>query len=446
MNTRTTARIVSFIIAGFVALGGAAILNYNTSMQYKLQVENSYQRAVRDLSTYVSNISKTLQKVRYAGTANQLTNLSTQLYREASAAKSCLSQLPVADLHLDNTNKFLSQVGDYAMSTSRQASSTRKISDEERKNFQTLYEFSTKLNSQFEVLEQNIDDGTIRLGEVKAVMNSLVGDQNSASGVTSGFKDMEEGFTGYPTLIYDGPFSDHILEREPLMTKDQKEIGREEARKKAALSAGVEIGSLRDGTDENSRMPSYCFEADSLNVSVTKNGGFTCYMVNSRVIEEKKLDAKACIEKAEEYLKQRGIKGLRKTYYEIANGKCVINYAAEQDGVLLYPDLVKVGVAVDNGQIVFFDARGYLTNHKTRELKTPVVSEADAKKSLSPNLTVQSVQRTVIPTTGLNEVETYEFLCTGDNDEQVLVYVNTQNAQEEQILILIESENGTLTI
>ena len=52
----------------------------------------------------------------------------------------------------------------------------------------------------------------------------------------------------------------------------------------------------------------------------------------------------------------------------------------------------------------------------------------------------------MIPTTGLNEVETYEFLCTGDNDEQVLVYVNTQNAQEEQILILIESENGTLTI
>lgn len=447
MNTRTIARIVSFILAGFVALGGAVLLNYNTSMKYRQMVENNYQRSVRELSTSVANITKSLQKVRYAGTANQLAGLSTELYREASTAKSCLSQLPVSDLHLENTNKFLSQVGDYAVSVSKEASSTRKITDEERSNFQSLYEYAKGLSEQFESLEQNIDDGTIRLGEVQAVMNQDAGGQSgSVQGIDSGFEGVEDSFTGYPTLIYDGPFSDHILERTPLMTEGQETVTREEARRTAAIGAEVGISMLKDSNDENSKMPSYCFEAENLNVSVTKNGGYLNYMVNSRTIEEKKLDADEAIQKAEEYLKKHGIEGLQKTYYEIENGKCMINYAGVQDGVLLYPDLVKIGVAVDNGQVVFYDARGYLTNHQTRELQTPQVSEDEARAILSPNLTVQSVQRVVIPTSGLNEVEAYEFLCTSDTDEKVLVYVNTQNGVEEQILILLENENGTLTI
>ncbi len=40
----------------------------------------------------------------------------------------------------------------------------------------------------------------------------------------------------------------------------------------------------------------------------------------------------------------------------------------------------------------------------------------------------------------------YEFLCRGQNDEQVLVYINSETGMEEQILILIETDNGTLAI
>ena len=47
---------------------------------------------------------------------------------------------------------------------------------------------------------------------------------------------------------------------------------------------------------------------------------------------------------------------MRASYYETADGICTVNYAASQDGILLYPDLIKIGIALDNGAVVFYDA------------------------------------------------------------------------------------------
>ena len=39
-----------------------------------------------------------------------------------------------------------------------------------------------------------------------------------------------------------------------------------------------------------------------------------------------------------------------------------------------------------------------------------------------------------------------EFRCRAENGRNVLVYINAQTAEEEQILILVESKSGTLTV
>ena len=40
---------------------------------------------------------------------------------------------------------------------------------------------------------------------------------------------------------------------------------------------------------------------------------------------------------------------------------------------------------------------------------------------------------------------TYEYLCQAENGEEVLVYLNADTGMEEQILILLRSDNGVLT-
>ena len=50
----------------------------------------------------------------------------------------------------------------------------------------------------------------------------------------------------------------------------------------------------------------------------------------------------------------------------------------------------------------------------------------------------------MIPTDGKDEKHCYEFECTGVDGEELLVYVNVSNLEEEKILLLLRSDGGTL--
>lgn len=52
-------------------------------------------------------------------------------------------------------------------------------------------------------------------------------------------ENVEESFREYPTLIYDGPFSEHIENQQSQMLANEPEITGEEARKRAEEFLGT---------------------------------------------------------------------------------------------------------------------------------------------------------------------------------------------------------------
>ena len=84
-------------------------------------------------------------------------------------------------------------------------------------------------------------------------------------------------------------------------------------------------------------------------------------------------------------------------------------------------------------------------NHKVRSIPTPVISREQGLTAVSPLLAVESARLTVIPT-GSGEALCHEYKCRGQNGERILAYVNAIDGREEQLLLLIETENGTLTV
>ena len=72
------------------------------------------------------------------------------------------------------------------------------------------------------------------------------------------------------------------------------------------------------------------------------------------------------MEKAKEFLSDRGYAAVRETYWTKENGTLLISFAGVQDGWVCYPDLIKVRVSLSDGEIVGFDAAGYLLNHAER--------------------------------------------------------------------------------
>lgn len=440
-NTRGKVRAATFLAAALLICAGFALKGYLRAQRYQTALEMTYLRAAEDLASYTENIASALEKGRYAGTPEQLNTLTAKLWKESSAAKAALSQLPTSSLNLENTYKFLAQVGEYAVSLSKKAADGQQLTAEETQNLKKLSDYADSLEENMLAIQDSIRSGQLHFSDVQAVGLTAV-----PPTVGEDLAEFEEGFTAYPTLIYDGPFSDHLLTQEPQKLKGAGDVSRAKAREKAANAFNVDSGKLLNNGDEEGRMPSYCFAFGDREISVTKKGGYLTYLTDPRLVTERKLSAEEAVHKAENYLNWLGISGMTMTYYEIADNVLTANFAAVQGDFVAYTDLIKVSVAMDDGGIVGFDARGYLTNNRERELPTPTLTAEEARKSVSSLLTIQSTRLAVIPSDGQNERYCYEFRCKADDDRDILVYVNCQTGREEQLLILLIDDNGTLVI
>ena len=108
----------------------------------------------------------------------------------------------------------------------------------------------------------------------------------------------------------------------------------------------------------------------------------------------------------------------------------------------IYPDLVKVKVALDTGGNGF-DASAYYLNHQDRTFESPKLDLDEARGRLRTEFAIDSERLALIPK-GKNEVLCYEFKGKYE-DSDFIVYVNVENGREEQILQIIQNKNGTLT-
>ena len=464
-SRRTTLRILSFAAAGVVVLGGLAIQGQSQAHFYRRQAQYTYLRSLEELSSQMNALSANLNKTIYVGTPARMQQLAAQIWREAGSAKSALTSLPLGQIQLDNTYRFLSQTGSYAMALARQLDGGGEFTQEDRQNLMDLLTSCRELSAQIDRLESQVSGGQLNLEEIvkqyeeaenapgadngaqpqQAKAASAQQDSGGAGGENS-FKEMESSLDGMPRLIYDGPFSDHLLSSEPQWLLSLPQVTQEEAHTKAAKAAGVERDQLEYTQDENSAMPSYCFNGENIEVGITKNGGMVTYLMNSREIGSPRLSLDQARQQAQNHLDRLGIKGMEPTYYETRGNICTINFAYTQTDVRCYTDLIKVGVALDNGQVVTMDARGYLSSHKERQIPIPELDVAEALESVSETLRVESSRLAIIPSPGENDLLTYEFLCTAQDNQKVLVYVNAMTGAEEQILILQISDTGVLTV
>ena len=364
LSTRNFVRIISFTVVGIAVLISLIIINYNNAQMATRKLNYVYLRSVEELSSSTDNIKTSLSKGIYSGTPEQLSSVATKLWRDSSTAKQALSGLPLDGVQVDNINRFLSQVGNYAISVSKKASEGEALTLDEYINLAALYDYSQKLSKELWIIENKVQNGTITFTKTKNKLD----DKNTPEppSVTEGFSSLEEGIENYPTLIYDGPFSDHILEKEPMLLKGLKEVDVNTALKTASSYAKVSPESLENKNDEAGKMPSYSFEGDGVYVSVTKAGGYVSTMMKKRDVDEAKITINDALSTANAYLLDHGYENTVTTYYETLNNICTINFAVVDDDVTVYTDLVKVSVALDNGEVCSFDGRGYIVNNQIR--------------------------------------------------------------------------------
>ena len=166
---------------------------------------------------------------------------------------------------------------------------------------------------------------------------------------------------------------------------------------------------------------------------------------SDRDVSEVKIYDNDAIEKGKTFLDKLGYKNMKETYSLRQSNIVTINYAFEENDILMYPDLIKVKVALDNGDILGVEAFGYLNVHTKRNDLVPGITSEKAKEKLNKDLQIENERLAVIPLNNDKEVFCYEFKGKLE-DREFLVYINAKTGEEEEILILLETEGGTLTI
>lgn len=449
LSKRWAVRVISFSFAISLVFFGAGISGYLLAVQYKSTIENTYQQAINELTDYVDNIMDTLKKGMYANTSSQQAFLATRLLAESEAAKQAVSRLPLPQENVDSLQKFLSQSGDVAAYIINKLAHGEKVTEDDFKTLAELKKYVEILDGSLNELTWKYGDGSVQLEQ----MNYLTGNISKASeeiskcALTDGFNSINESFVDYPSLLYDGPFADHVVQRKPLSLENAEDVTEEQASEIACKFLDIDNGSVSLVNEREGHLPSYLFEYGDVGISVTKQGGKVDYFYKSANPKHIKLDSREARAKAADFLKKHGYKNMQESYYSTSNGICTVNFALKENETVYYSDLIKVSVDMESGDISAYNATGYIMNHRNRDIPSPALSAEEAARSLNNTLKHEKEPAlTVIPLSNGKEVLCYEYKCTAENDEQFLIYINANTGLEENIYLLMISDNGVLAI
>ena len=444
------AYIIIAIVVFIVVIGGLIYVVVNNNKEAKTASQNTYNMAFYEVVDYVQNVETYLAKSLISSTPEHGAETLTNVWREANLAQAYLSQLPIESQELANTEKFLNQVSDYSYSLSRKNIYNESLSDEDLKNLKDLHNYSVELENTLNQLSDDINSGRIKWDELTNKGTIAFAQQVSTSSM-DGFSNLEENFHQYSGLIYDGAFSEHLTNGEKKgLTGD--DIDEETAKQKAIDFIGKDnVQNVENlGFSENATIPEYNFSVktnseESISISISKKGGHIVYMNSNREVNAESISQEEANSKGKEFLNNHGIMDMKETYYLKQDGIVTINYAYVQNDVVVYSDLIKVKVALDNGEVLGIETTGYLNNHTKRDTSKIKISKESAKKTLNKDLQISSEGMAIIPTEFETEILCCEFKGKVD-DKEFLVYINAENGREEDILIITNTPNGTLTM
>ena len=442
--------MLSIVVTSLTLLLLMGVYIYKLQATNKQYLENEYNHAFFELAEYINNIDTILVKSQISKDPIHGTENMTEVWRQANLAKTYLDELPIEENVIQNTSKFLSQTSDFSYSLARQTLRGNPISDEQLNQIKSLSTYSSTLQENLSNLASQLSEGTFKWNQVKNE-GTQVFSKLSSTNDTNSFSEIGKQFQEYPGLIYDGPFSNHITDIQPRGITGN-EITQEEATTIAQNFFGkdriTEIISVTDTAQAN--IPAFSVEIKTTSdgiadLDISKVGGHVLWLIYNRNVDEKNLDIEAAQGKALEFLESRGINNMQSTYYTEESNIATINFAYTENNVTMYTDLIKVSVSLDNGEILGYEATGYYFSHTDRNLENPKISMEEAKSLINKNLNVHSSGLALIPTDTKEEILCYEF--KGKIEErEFIVYINAKTGAEENILLVLHTPNGVLTI
>lgn len=408
--------------------------------QLKRDVDNFYQSSYFSLVTNFVDIENDLAKSRVMSDPKMQKQNFMKINVNSNLAEHNLRILNTNSIKVDNILKYVNQLGDYSFYLIKELDSGKKLTTSQMETINKLWGVSKEYGKIFNSMMDYVGKG-YSFSQMLGANNQKFGDV---------IKDINQGTIEYPALIYDGPFSDGVQQREAkgVVGNDlSEEQGRAMVKK---YLVGYEILEIKSAGESNNRIPAYVYDVvlkgdRHCSLEIAKKGGLLLMLDLFYEQQSPELTIEQCKKLAEQYCEGIGLPKMTAVWINNNNSTVYINMCHEQDGIINYPDMVKLKISLDTGEIIGYEGLNYAFNHIKRNYEKPAISEEDAILNVSSILKNIESRLVTIPWNVTSEKLAYEIVGEFDG-EKYYVYIDALTGNELNVLRMIDSNQGELLI
>ncbi len=431
------------------------VSQYQTAQELKVASENHYSHSFADFVSQVDGLETNMAKSRVAGTPTQQVFYLSQSWQQSETAVKNLSLLPSREFGLSYVDQILNQIGEYTRILTQQVAKGEALEANDQKTLEEMHERLIAVNR--DVQELNVTLMTENIAWVEKASSRIWGRGNEVSpasaegeegkpakpgSVSTGLEQLDASLQKLPPFSYSGQTDTHSVP-EPLGLPD-KTINEEQA-KNVAIDFLTGIGYPSPNVDlvrtSNGPFGGYIWKHENAMLDVSKNGGVVTLFMDERQLGESSLTIEQAADKAMATLQNMGWKNVVQTSIEDLGGYIHVEAVNMEKEIRIYPDKIRLTVALDNGKITGYDSTAYWLFNHNRDLNKNIISLDKARNSLHPDMDIVYSRPAVISRPGWEEVFCYEFRG-GINGEEFLVYINAIDGSEERIQRIIRTPRG----
>lgn len=438
MYRRIAAITLPVALVALVAVSVWGFQEHQEKNAILIKTENQYQRAFHDLNFHIDKLQDELGKSLAINSRKQLATCFTNVWRLAYSAQSDVSQLPLSLMPFNKTESFLQDIGSFTYRAAVRDLNKEPLSQKEYETLRTLYDRANRLQQELQKVQTKVISDNLRWMDVELALATE--DKVQDNTIIDGLRSIDKKAEEFSEVDW-GPGVRDIMARkeESIRRIKGKPISSEEAKRRVARFLGMNTTKgIKIVKNKDRQFPIYSASVvkpgdnDRLNVDVTAKGGHVIWMMNERDVKKRKLSLIEGQRSAEKYLKRHGYDSMQAIGYDDYGNEASYTFVYQQDKVSVYPDLVSVKVALDNGEVMAFEASEYVANHKERHVEKPKLTLKQALTHVNPNLDVEETSLAVIMGEDGKEMLTYEILGTLGKS-QYRIFINANTGDEEKV-------------
>lgn len=428
----------SILGATTLGLGVAYGITQNQATNFGLQLENIYKKNYFELVDSVNSADMQISKLLASESDDYQSKMLTEIAQTAKEMQSNVAALPLSGDSVVQSVRFINQMSGYTETLQDKIDKGGSLTEAD---LQTLNEMHDSLTE----MKRYLNQMTTKMSSGYSILKASSKTNGDYDDFTVEFAQIKSSDADYPTMIYDGPFSDSVVNQK-VKGLSGSELSKEEVYKKVD-TVFKNISNLKYDGQANGKFNTYNFslltsDNQKLFVQATKVGGNILTVSGNVESDIKNITYEQAEKIALDFAKLNGVENAQVVWSEELSSQAYFNIAPVQDNIILYPDLVKVKVDMEYGDVIGYDAITYFTNHTKRDLSASKISVASAKQQISDTFEIKNQRLVLAPLDYNREVLCYEFECER-NGSTYYFYINAETGVEENILKVVKTNDGS---